>query len=187
MRELETPSAMSTSPPSSPNAMASPQPPSSGYLALYLSTASSDPDYSWLSVRPPRLSLRPQASFPELSAPPHPSSSSSSEIPSSPQHAWWDWETSETHSTPHRFTLSHHPSSLSSTDPFLWHSDAAMSTPVSGGSLHSLYVSASDGLAPSHNSISEGSAPSRNSISKGSQSSLPPPPTERCPRRMRNY
>jgi hypothetical protein len=102
----------------------------------------------------------------EIPPSPHPSlASSGSSAISLP--GWWhelalgsDRATTESYSPSDRFTPSHHPSSLSSTDPFSWHSDESMSTPylsASGGSLSSQYFSASDGLAPSRNSISEGS------------------------------
>jgi hypothetical protein len=81
----------STFPPSSPDAMASPQhsssldgSTSSGYPAPYLSSDSSDSGYSWLLDRPPRLSPNFPASLHE-SASPHPSP----ETPPSPHLAEW--------------------------------------------------------------------------------------------------
>jgi hypothetical protein len=87
--ELEAASDRPTSPPPSPDAMASPQhsslsdgSTSSGYPVPHLSSDSSDSGYSWLLARPPRLSPNlPAPSHESESAPPHASSSGPSEIP----------------------------------------------------------------------------------------------------------
>ena len=190
LRELKAVSDRSTSPRSSSDEGASPQnssPPdgstSSGYPDLHLSSASSVSGNSWMLERPPRMNLYPPTSS-HGSISPHPSSSVPSEIPSSPRPLGSDWAaTTDSYSPSYRFTPSRHPSSISSTDAMLWHSDPAMSTPnslASGVSLP-LHVLSSDRFAPSHNSISEEFAPSHNSISEGLPSSPPPPPTEILP------
>jgi hypothetical protein len=85
--ELGAASGRPTSPPPSPDAIASPQhsslsdgSTSSGYPVPHLSSDSSVSGYSWLLNRPPRLSLHPPASLHESASPP-PSSPGSSEIP----------------------------------------------------------------------------------------------------------
>jgi hypothetical protein len=159
-KTLEAASAGSTDPPSSPDAMASPQhstlsdgSTSSGYPTPHLSSASSASGYSWLLDRPPRLSPHrphPSGSGPPLapeipSSPPlplllqglpSPSSSGSSEIPPSPQHTWSDQGPTGTFYPSDRFAPSHHPSSLSSDSlsPYRF-SDEPMSTPHSPASL----------------------------------------------------
>jgi hypothetical protein len=175
-RELDAASDRSTSPRSSPDAMASPQHPSSstssGYPSPYLSSDSSDSGYSWLLDRPPRLSpdlpvsLHESASphpsssgssqiallewlqefAPEIPPSPHPSSSGSSEIPPSPQLTESDRATTETYSPSDRFTPSHHPSSLS-TDTLSWQYRNPW---FSDESMSTPYSSASGGSLSSH-------------------------------------
>ena len=96
-----------------------------------------------------------------------------------------DRATTETYSPTDKFTPSHYPSSLSSTQ---WYSDESMSTPhssASGASLSSHYYSASadGGSVPSHDLIPmlEGLAPSHHLTPDGSPTPPSSPPTETPP------
>jgi hypothetical protein len=181
-RTLEAASAGSTDPPSSPDAMASPQhstlsdgSTSSGYPSPHLSSASSASGYSWLLDRPPRLSPHPSSSGPPL-APLAP------EIPPSPQNTESDWATSETYSPSDRFTPSRHLSSSSSSSmEILWWdrdpqvSVEPMSTPHSSASGGSLPTPHSPPSLP----VAGGSLPTPHSppslpVAGGSPSETPP-------------
>jgi hypothetical protein len=181
---LERPPRLRPNLPASLHESASPRPSSSG---------------------PPEIPLV-QGLAPEVPpSPPHPSSSGSSElsVAPSPQLTESDLATAETYSPSDRFTPSHRPSSLS-TDNLSWRyrnpwfSDESMSTlysSASGGSLSSYYLSASDGLVPSLESISggsvsshhpmpEGFVPSHHSMPEGFAQSLTPdgsPPSPSSP------
>lgn len=177
---------------------ASPHPPSPGLSEIQYP--------EWVHELAPEMP--PDSHLPESldgSASPHPSSPGLSEIqfpgwvqelapeemPQSPQSTGSDRATTEaaTYSSSDGFTASHHPSSLSSIDPYPW-SDEWFPTPyssVSDGSLSTYYSSALDGFAPthdltsmpSHHSMSEALVPSQRPTSDGPPPSETPPDSEK--------